>query len=228
MPQRGNRRNVKDGATKSFSSSSVAPQGQRSEPEGSYLWPRMGQQRATACLPSGGYVRCPFGGKAVCAPKGTTTSLLFPSGSLLCPFVLQSRTPSLGGKGWGKSFALRFPPKGEQTANQRGNATDDERRARTPQRGVNYGDATLSLCRTPGGGKGWGNKGLYPLWGYTEGAQNYLFATCCPKGKGSWGNSTLLLCPFRRNNKKAPPSVCVIAPKWLNRGAANLLVKLKS
>ena len=28
----------------------------------------------------------PFGQSVVCAPKGTTTKLLFPSGSLLCPF----------------------------------------------------------------------------------------------------------------------------------------------
>ena len=104
----------------------------------------------TICSPFAVAIGCPLRGKA--KPR--------------CP--LRGTSSSPGGK---TSFAVpplvRCCPKGESVALPSGQqrtkgATNTPfggkavaRRARTPQRGVNYGDATLSLC------PGWGNKGLY-------------------------------------------------------------------
>ena len=101
MPQRGNRRNVKDGATKGFSSLSVAPKGQRSEPEGRLsnivACPKRDAvsiaQRARAsplfCFALPSVHRCfalPRMGqqRATANWRGTTTKLLSPLGHNCC------------------------------------------------------------------------------------------------------------------------------------------------
>ena len=108
--------------------------------------------------------------EAVCAPSGTTTLLLFPSGSL---FV----------------FRPLLPHPGQSEENNR-----KKQRARTPQRGVNYGDATTSLPLRAKlkGTEGEGKAKLYPLWSTTT-------------------KLLLQLCFFS-------PLVCVIAPLGQNRG----------
>ena len=91
-----------------------------------------------------------FGARCCGSPLGQGSSVRCPGGKTSCGFrfavppegvkdgATMGFTPFGSPKGRKRRFALRFPPKGEQTANQRGNvqvAPKGRRAVAYPQRG---------------------------------------------------------------------------------------------